>query len=135
MIRFPCAPEKSLLVSSRYMFKPSAISLPTCANGPVTGAINPIRSSSAATDGDAIPSTKQPPNSSRDEVCVMTLLPFWRYQPDAEIDGAAGSWRLGPGQAHLKTEPLPGSLVTELTGARIGSVAFTRESANAEIAP
>ena len=42
---FTLAPAKSPLFSSRYMLKPSTMSLPTWAKMPVIGAMKPMRSS------------------------------------------------------------------------------------------
>ena len=50
-MNFTFAPPKSLLTSSRYIWKPSTMSLPTWAKMPVVGATKPMRSSSAAFAG------------------------------------------------------------------------------------
>src|SRR5262249_26674888 len=72
-ISFTLAPAKSLLVSSRYMLMPSTMSLPTWANGPVVGTMRPMRNSSAAAGGDAMPSAMQPPSISGNEILGMSL--------------------------------------------------------------
>src|SRR5262249_16430480 len=63
-MNFTFAPPKSLLTSSRYSWKPSTMSLPTCANMPVVGATNPMRSSSAAFEGAVGLKVTTPPNSN-----------------------------------------------------------------------
>src|SRR6516165_7809881 len=47
-MNFTVAPPRSPLTSLVYISKPLTMSLPTWANGPVIGAMNPMRNSSAA---------------------------------------------------------------------------------------
>ena len=79
-MNFTFAPPKSLLTSSRYIWKPSTMSLPTWAKMPVVGATYPMRSSSAAFEGAVSPKATMPPNSNgpnrRSKVIVMILPPL-----------------------------------------------------------
>src|SRR5262249_49279455 len=80
-MNFTLAPAKSFLTSSVYISKPLTMSLPTWANGPVIGAMKPMRSSSAAAfcgSANGIPSARQLASSiaRRTVLTVMTVAPL-----------------------------------------------------------
>src|SRR5713101_2838445 len=63
-MNFTLAPAKSFLTSSEYISNPLTMSLPTWANGPVIGAMNPTRNSSCAKAGvGVIPNARHAPIS------------------------------------------------------------------------
>src|SRR5215475_13597479 len=80
-MNFTCAPAKLLLTSSRYIWKPSTMSLPTWAKMPVVGATKPMRNSSApAVDTGRMASARERPSNNwparRSHVCVIPSS-FW----------------------------------------------------------
>src|SRR5258708_1034156 len=80
-MNFTGAPLKLLLTSSRYIWKPLTMSVPTWANAPVIGARKPMRSSSAPAGVVApVPSAQPTPNSivpkPRSRVLVMVSPPL-----------------------------------------------------------
>src|SRR5215470_19819184 len=76
---FTCAPAKLLFTSSRYIWKPSTMSLPTAAKMPVVGARKPMRSSSAPAV-TPVASARPPPRSIgptvRSNASVIVLSPL-----------------------------------------------------------
>src|SRR5689334_6373952 len=83
MITLTSAPPNLWPTWSRYIWKPSTMSRPTAANGPVTVARKPMRSSSApAVDPAPMPSARPPASrvgpSLPSHALVIRRLPVWR---------------------------------------------------------
>src|SRR5215467_12345842 len=78
-MNFTCAPDRLFFISSRYIWKPSTMSLPTAAKMPVVGARKPMRSSSAPAVAP-VASARPPPRSIgptvRSNACVIVLSPL-----------------------------------------------------------
>src|SRR5262249_45841785 len=76
---FTCAPDRLFFISSRYIWKPSTMSLPTAAKMPVVGARKPMRSSSAPAV-TPVASARPPPRRSgptlRSNASVIVLSPL-----------------------------------------------------------
>src|SRR5262249_9178036 len=80
-MNFTLAPAKSFLTSSVYISKPLTMSLPTWANGPVIGAMKPMRNSSAAASCgkvNCMPNARQLASSiaRRTRLTVMMVAPL-----------------------------------------------------------
>src|SRR5690349_13392232 len=78
-MNFTCAPERLPFTWSRYIWKPSTMSLPTAAKMPVVGARKPMRSSSAPAVA-AVASARPPPRrigpTLRSNASVIVLSPL-----------------------------------------------------------
>src|ERR1051325_471490 len=79
-MNFTCAPDRLFFISSRYIWKPSTMSLPPAAKMPVVGARKPMRSSSAPAVA-AVVRARPPPRrrrpTLRNNASVIVLSPLF----------------------------------------------------------